>query len=109
MSLLRDITACLEGAYTMHVYVARLIELNNHLASNIDNKNLTNKVLVDGYILLVSCMLPVSPHVCSEILESLGKKNISWPTISDLQKGKAKTTETLVSINNRLFRKMRVA
>lgn len=49
----------------MHVYVARLIELSNLITTNLNNQTIRNKVLMDGYVLLVSCMLPVSPHVCS--------------------------------------------
>ena len=52
---------------TLHVYTARLMELNNLIRDALKGPEQELALCQLLYLLLITCLSPIAPHVCSEL------------------------------------------
>ena len=67
------------SSFRFNVAIANFYEMYNY-AKDFVNLNVSNKVLKDNIIKLMTLLIPFTPHLANECLELLNIKNTSdWP------------------------------
>ena len=89
-------------AFNKAIALAR--ELTNELEGCIRSSEVSRAAVLEAYERVIIGLSPVVPHVCSEILEQLGHKdviNLNWPKI-DEQLASVEEVNIAVQVNGKL-------
>jgi leucyl-tRNA synthetase len=85
--------------------IASSMELLNEMIKYGQRKDFDNKVLLEGIETIIKMLSPITPHICQELWNNLGKNtpliNESWPKIDNDALLESKK-EIIVQINGKL-------
>jgi len=81
--LIYKITQNLEK-FHYNVIVANLYEMYNFLIKEIE-KPIKKEILIENYGKILILMSPFIPHFTNECLNSIGQKDLGWPTVAEDQ------------------------
>ncbi len=84
-STIQRITKDIEEEKQFNTAVARLMELSNDLGSFNPSSPEEWSLFREGAEVLLTCLTPISPHLCEELWESLGNASLisrkGWPAV----------------------------
>jgi len=111
---IKKVTAEMNGGFKFNTAISAMMELTNTIAAALrqaEKIGSVSRVLQVSLESLVILLAPVTPHICEELWELLGKKasliNVPWPEYKDAKLVQDEIT-IVVQINNKVRSKLTV-
>lgn len=91
---IKGVTEDIEEEFQFNTAIAKMMEFVNFLNKEIENKKVSKSLLINSWKDFLKILYPFVPHICEELWESLGEKELlfyqKWPEYKEIKEEKRK-------------------